>query len=103
VGITHYAQSQLGDVVFLELPEVGAHLVQNQQFGVIESVKTASDLLSPLSGTVTKVNISLSEHPEMVNQDPYGEGWMLEIQIASASEVDTLLGAEQYKHKLPKD
>jgi glycine cleavage system H protein len=103
VGITYFAQSQLGDVVFLELPEVGARLVQNQQFGVIESVKTASDLLSPVSGTVAKVNSSLSEHPELVNQDPYGKGWMLEIQLTSDSEVATLLNSEQYEQSLPKD
>jgi glycine cleavage system H protein len=83
VGITEHAQAQLGDVIFLELPEVGAHLAAGAKFGAIESVKAASDLYSPVSGTVEAVNGALNDHPELVNSDPYGEGWMLRLEGAS--------------------
>jgi glycine cleavage system H protein len=80
VGISDNAQSQLGDVIFLELPEVGATLKAGAKFGAIESVKAASDLYSPVGGTVTEVNSGLNDHPELVNSDPYGEGWMLRLE-----------------------
>ena len=97
VGITFYAQEQLGDIVFVELPRVGATLEQGKSFGVVESVKTASDLYAPVGGTVTRVNDQLIDRPELVNQDPYGEGWMIEIRIVDASQVGALLTAEQYE------
>jgi glycine cleavage system H protein len=79
VGISDHAQAQLGDVIFLELPEVGATLTAGAKFGAIESVKAASDLYAPVGGTVTEVNAALTDHPELVNSDPYGEGWMLRL------------------------
>ena len=83
VGITDHAQAQLGDVIFLELPEVGAALTAGARFGAIESVKAASDLYAPASGTVAEVNAALTDHPELVNSDPYGEGWMIRLEDAS--------------------
>ncbi|MCL4533612.1 MAG: glycine cleavage system protein GcvH [Bacteroidetes bacterium] len=103
IGITDYAQDQLGDVVFAELPEVGAEVAQFGRFGTIESVKAASDLFSPLSGVVKAVNKKLEDHPELVNQDPYGEGWMLEIELADPGQADKLLDAEHYQHTLPSE
>ncbi len=97
VGITFYAQEQLGDVVFVELPKVGATLEFGKTFGVVESVKTASDLYAPATGTVVKVNEQLTDRPELVNQDPYGEGWMIVVDLANPSEVQSLLTANQYE------
>lgn len=82
VGITEYAQAQLGDVVFIELPRVGQHLAPGDTFGVVESVKAASDLYSPVEGTVTAVNDALSQSPETVNRDPFGEGWLLRLEVS---------------------
>lgn len=96
VGITDFAQDQLGDVVYVELPKVGDELKRMQPFGVVESVKAASDLFSPLSGTVTAVNERLVDEPELVNDDPYGEGWMLELKVSDAAELDGLLDADAY-------
>ncbi|MBP2018422.1 glycine cleavage system H protein [Symbiobacterium terraclitae] len=97
VGITWFAQDQLGDVVFVELPEVGRELKQNEQFGVVESVKTVSDLYIPVSGKVVEVNTKLEGSPELINQDPYGEGWILKIEIANPAELDSLLDAAGYE------
>jgi len=97
VGITAYAQEQLGDVVFVELPKVGTKVTQLQAFGVVESVKAVSDLFAPLSGVVVEVNAELVTQPELVNQDPYGKGWMLVIQVASPGEATALLTAPQYE------
>ena len=96
-GITHYAQSELGDVVFVELPKAGARLTQMQAFGVVESVKAVSDLFAPLSGEVVETNAELSEKPELVNQDPYGKGWMIVIALSSPKEVEALMTAQQYE------
>ncbi|HVM29580.1 MAG TPA: glycine cleavage system protein GcvH [Candidatus Limnocylindrales bacterium] len=96
VGITAYAAGELGDVVFVELPAVGTALEKSQSFGVIESVKTASDLYSPLAGEVVAVNERLAEHPELVNDDPYGEGWMVRLKLADPSAVDDLQAAADY-------
>ena len=96
VGITHYAQDQLGDVVYVELPAVGAALSGLSKMGEIESVKAVSDLYSPVTGTVTEVNPRLAHEPELVNNDPYGAGWMLRITIANPAELDTLLDAAAY-------
>jgi glycine cleavage system H protein len=96
VGITAYAANELGDVVFVELPEVGRSLDKAQSFGVIESVKTASDLYSPLAGEVVAVNEKLADHPELVNSDPYGEGWMVRLRLADPAAADALHDAEAY-------
>ena len=96
VGITAFAQDQLGDIVYVELPKVGDVLEAGKQFGVIESVKTASDLYAPVSGEVVEVNSALVDQPQSVNDDPYEAGWMIKVQARDASAVDTLLTAEQY-------
>ncbi|MBI2468517.1 MAG: glycine cleavage system protein GcvH [Candidatus Rokubacteria bacterium] len=97
VGITHYAQDQLGDVVFVELPKVGTRVRQMQPFGVVESVKAVSDLYAPLSGEVVEVNESLAQRPEQVNQDPYGAGWMIVIALADEKELGGLMSAADYE------
>ena len=97
VGITHFAQSQLGDVVFVELPKVGRRLRQMETFGVVESVKAVSDLYCPLTGEVLEVNSVLESKPEQINADPYGQGWMIVVKIANPKELGNLMGAEKYK------
>lgn len=97
VGITAYAAGELGDVVFVELPEVGTQLERAQAFGVIESVKTASDLYSPLAGEIVAVNKQLVERPELVNDDPYGDGWMIRLRLGDRTEVDSLRDAASYR------
>ncbi|MFQ5694292.1 MAG: glycine cleavage system protein GcvH [Nitrospinota bacterium] len=97
VGITDYAQSQLGDVVFVGLPQVGTDVETGNTFGVVESVKAASDLFVPVSGKVVEVNGSLGEQPEIVNSDPYDNGWMIVIEMSEKSELDALLSADDYK------
>jgi glycine cleavage system H protein len=97
VGITAFAQDQLGDVVFVELPKVGATVSQRQSFGVVESVKAVSDLFAPVSGEVTEINEALAAAPEVVNQDPYGRGWMIVVKAANAAEWDQLLTSAQYE------
>ena len=96
VGITDYATNQLGDIVFVELPDVGRTLSQSATFGVVESVKAVSDLFSPVSGEVTSGNDALAAAPELVNSDPFGEGWMIRLKLASPTEVDELLDAAAY-------
>jgi glycine cleavage system H protein len=96
VGITAFAQEQLGDVVFVELPKVGSRVRAHQTFGVVESVKAVSDLFAPVSGEVAEANAELGEKPELVNQDPYGKGWMLVVTASDAAEWDQLLTAAQY-------
>ena len=95
IGITDYAQQQLGDVVYIELPEVGAKLKQGQSFGTIESVKAVSELYAPVSGEVVEVNASLKDKPETVNSDPHGS-WMIAVKLANPGEVGSLLDASQY-------
>jgi glycine cleavage system H protein len=96
VGITDFAQSQLGDVVFLELPAPGRKLTAGEAFGVVESVKAASDLYSPVSGRITAVNDKLAAHPELINSDPYGDGWILKVELAGELP-DGLLDEAAYK------
>jgi glycine cleavage system H protein len=96
IGITDYAQSQLGDVVFLELPKPGRKLDSRETFGVVESVKAASDLYSPVGGRITEVNDKLSSKPELINSDPYGEGWILKLELAG-DLPDDLLDEGEYK------
>lgn len=97
VGITDYAQGELGDVVFVELPRAGESFHRMDVFGTIEAVKAVSELYSPMSGEVVEVNGSLDEDPALVNSDPYGEGWMIRLAIADASELDELLTAAEYE------
>ena len=96
VGITDYATNQLGDIVFVELPDVGRVLSQSATFGVVESVKAVSDLFSPVSGEVTSGNDALAATPELVNSDPYGDGWMIRLKLADPTEVDELFDAAAY-------
>jgi glycine cleavage system H protein len=96
VGITEYAASQLGDIVFVELPDVGRSLAQFAAFGVVESVKAVSDLFAPVSGAVAAINDALAGSPESVNGDPYGAGWMVRLELADPAEVDELLDAAAY-------
>jgi glycine cleavage system H protein len=102
IGITDYAQGELGDVVFVELPAVGKAMKQHDSFGTIEAVKAVSDLFAPLSGTVTAVNGDLTAAPETVNKDPYGKGWMVKFKITSAAEAAGLLDANAYKALIGK-
>jgi len=97
VGITDYAQKQLKDVVFVELPEKGTAVVHMEPFGVIESVKATNDLYSPVSGTVVEVNGALTDDPSLVNKDPYGAGWMVVIELAKPAETENLISAEAYR------
>ncbi|MFN7161545.1 MAG: glycine cleavage system protein GcvH [Fimbriimonadales bacterium] len=98
VGITDYAQSELGDIVFLELPEPGRYLQTDETFGVIESVKAASDLYAPVEGEVVEVNKALPSALETINQDPYGKGWMIKIRMKDPSQVESLMSAEAYRN-----
>jgi glycine cleavage system H protein len=97
VGITQYAQEQLKEVVFVELPEVGAEVIHMEPFGVIESVKATNDLYSPVSGEVVAVNESLKDEPGRVNKDPYGQGWMIVVRLSNMAEVDRLVSAAEYQ------
>lgn len=96
VGISHFAQDALGDIVFLDLPKVGAFVKVGQQIGEVESTKTTSTIYTPVSGTVSKINTDLKDHPEVVNSDPYGKGWIAVIDLAVPSEVEQLMTAAQY-------
>ncbi len=97
IGITHFAQEQLGDVVFVEVPATGTELAQENTFGVVESVKTVSDLYAPVSGKVAAANKDLEAHPERINEDPYGEGWIIEIELSNPGQIDDLLSAQEYE------
>jgi glycine cleavage system H protein len=97
IGITDFAQDALGDVVYVELPEVGLVVSANSAFGEIESTKSVSDVFAPVSGEVIEVNAALEDHPELVNEDPYGDGWLCAIQTSAEGELDGLMDAESYK------
>jgi glycine cleavage system H protein len=96
VGISHFAQDALGDIVFLDLPKVGASVKVGQQIGEVESTKTTSTIYTPVSGTIAKINTDLKDHPEVVNSDPYGKGWIAVIDLAAPTEVEQLMTAAQY-------
>ena len=100
VGISDFAQDELGDVVFVELPEAGDEVTMGEEFGVIESIKAVSDLYAPVSGEVVAVNEDLFDRPELVNDDPYGEGWMLEVDPSDDDEFDALLTPEAYRDQI---
>ena len=97
IGLTNYAQEQLSDIVFVELPEAGKEVSSMNPFGSIESVKATMDLITPVSGEVTEINGSLEDQPEKVNQDPYGEGWMIVVKLKDPGELDSLMSAADYK------
>lgn len=97
IGITDFAQNELGDIVYVDITSVGQDVNQHDVFGTVEAVKTVSDLYMPVSGKVTEFNKSLEGGPEKVNRDPYGEGWMVKVSISNAAEVNDLLSADQYK------
>ena len=97
VGITDYAQSELGEIVFVEIETVGESLAENATFGSVEAVKTVSDLFMPMSGEILEMNAALEDHPELVNNDPYGDGWMIKVAINDLAELDTLLDATAYE------
>lgn len=97
VGITHYAQDALGDIVFLELPPVGTDVEANVPFATIESVKSVSDVYSPVTGKITEVNDAVTDAPEIINQDPYGEGWMVKIEMENKEELKNLISSEEYQ------
>src|SRR6186997_1017864 len=96
VGITDYAQDQLNDIVYVEFPDVGADIAQGSTFGVVESVKAASDIYMPVGGTITEVNSALEDTPELINSDPYGKGWLAKFTLTNASEADGLMDSAAY-------
>ena len=102
VGITDFAQDSLGDIVFLELPEPGTIFQQGETVGVVESVKTVSDIMAPVSGEIKEVNSGLEASPESVNKDPYGKGWLFKISLANTDEITSLLSSSDYKAKVEK-
>jgi len=103
IGITHFAQSELGDIVFVELPEVGAEIKADEPFGSVESVKTVSELYAPINGTVVEVNEDLDDSPEFVNESPYEKAWMIVVEPSDASEIEKLMTAEQYEEMTQQD
>jgi len=103
IGITHFAQSELGDIVFVELPEVGDTVTADEPFGSVESVKTVSELYAPVSGKVVEINEELNDSPEFVNESPYEKAWMIVIEPSDVSEVDKLMTAEQYEEMIKED
>lgn len=103
VGITDFAQAQLSDLTFVELPAIGDELSAADEVGVVESVKAASDVYAPLSGTVTEVNTRLEQEPGVINSDPFGDGWLFRIQISDQSEIENLLTADAYRELAPEE
>ncbi|MCM3714497.1 glycine cleavage system protein GcvH [Halalkalibacter oceani] len=103
IGITDFAQSELGDIVFVELPEVGDDIEADEPFGSVESVKTVSELYAPISGKVVEVNEELDDSPEFVNESPYEKAWMIVVEPSDSSEIDKLMTAEQYKEMISED
>ena len=100
IGITDYAQGELGDVVYVELPSSDDTIEQMEVFGTIEAVKAVSDLYAPVSGTVVKVNSALEDSPELINKDPYGDGWMIKVKLSDTDELDKLLDSDTYKEQI---
>lgn len=103
VGITDYAQSQLRDIVYVELPEIGSAFKKGDSIGVIESVKTVADLFSPIAGNVVETNSALKDHPHFINVDPYGKGWIIKMEVSNKNELRDLLSAKSYQDLLPKE
>lgn len=103
IGLTDYAQSQLKDIVYVELPEIGSVFKKGETIGVVESVKTVADLFSPITGKVMDTNFTLKGHPQFVNEDPYGKGWILKMEASDREELKTLLSAKAYQRLLPEE
>ncbi len=103
IGLTDHAQQMLGDVVFVEMPEIGTEITMDEPFGVIESVKAASDIFAPVSGEVTEINEELGDHPEFINQSPYEKGWIVKIKISNSNDVVDLMASSEYKDFLEKE
>ena len=103
IGITDFAQTELGDIVYIDLPAAGAEIKQFEKFGEVESVKSVSDLFSPISGEVVETNAILEDKPERVNEEPYGDGWMLRLRLADRRELDSLLSLEEYEQFLESE
>ena len=100
LGITWYAQDQLGEVVFFDPPDVGATITKDQAYAEVESVKAVSDVIAPVSGEITEVNSALKDSPEQINEDSYGEGWLVKVKLADPSELDSLMDADSYRESL---
>jgi glycine cleavage system H protein len=103
IGITDFAQHELGDIVFVELPEVGDEISANEPFGSVESVKTVSELYAPVSGKIVEINEDLNDNPEFVNESPYEKAWMIVVELSNNSEVDSLMSAEKYEELINQD
>ncbi|NWG04563.1 MAG: glycine cleavage system protein GcvH [Syntrophaceae bacterium] len=103
IGLTDYAQHQLKDIVYVEIPEVGLKFRKGESIGVVESVKTVADIYSPVSGKIKEGNITLKDHPQFVNEDPYGKGWLVKMEIQDKEELEGLLSARDYQGLLPKE
>ena len=103
IGISDYAQCQMKDVVYVEMPEIGAEFKRGDSIGVVESVKTVADIYSPVSGKVTETNLALKDHPQFINEDPFGKGWIVKIAVRDKSELKGMLSAKDYKKSLPED
>ncbi len=103
VGLTDYAQKQLKDIVYVDLPEIGSEFKKGESIGVVESVKTAADVFSPTTGTVVEANLTLKDHPEFINTDPYGKGWLVKMEIRDKGELQELLSSKTYEGSLPEE
>jgi glycine cleavage system H protein len=103
IGLTDYAQSQLKDIVYVELPEVGSEFKKGESIGVVESVKTVADVFSPITGKVAETNLSLKNHPEFINVDPYGKGWIVKMKARNKEELKELLSSKDYQGSLPEE
>src|SRR5262249_2517867 len=103
IGITDHAQDQLGEIVYIELPSVGEKISRDDPFGVVESVKAVSDIYAPVSGTVVEVNEDLPESPEVINEDPYGDGWLVKVRVTDTAELDDLMDNEEYEEMVVKE
>ncbi len=103
IGITDHAQEQLGEIVYIELPSVGDKVSKDDPFGVVESVKAVSDIYAPVSGTVLEVNEDLAESPEVVNEDPYGDGWLIKVRISDPADLDDLMDNDEYEHMIARE
>ena len=103
IGITDYAQKELGDIVYVELPKPGEHVAAKESFGTVESVKAVSEIYSPVSGKVTAVNAKLQNNPEMLNADPHGEAWLVQVQLSDRSEIEKLMTADEYEAYIQKE
>ena len=103
IGITDHAQKELGDIVYVELPKPGEHVAANESFGTVESVKAVSEIYSPVSGEVAAVNTKLQNNPEMLNSDPHGEAWLIQVRLSDRSEIEKLMSAEEYEAYIQKE